>query len=55
MPSIKALEAKKAIVSEVTEKLKSSCAGVLVDYQGINVEDDTKLRNFHLVTKRVGT
>ncbi len=44
MPSIKALEAKKAIVSEVTEKLKSSCAGVLVDYQGINVEDDTKLR-----------
>lgn len=44
MPSIKALEEKKAIVSKVTEKLKSSCAGVFVDYQGINVEDDTVLR-----------
>ncbi len=44
MPSVKVLEQKKAIVSELSEKLKSSCAGVLVSYQGINVEDDTKLR-----------
>ncbi len=44
MPSAKALEQKKAIVSELSEKLKSSCAGVVVSYQGINVEDDTKLR-----------
>ncbi|MDO4477203.1 MAG: 50S ribosomal protein L10 [Clostridia bacterium] len=44
MPSVKVLEQKKAIVSELSEKLKSSCAGVLVNYQGINVEDDTKLR-----------
>lgn len=44
LPSIKVLEEKKAIVNSVVEKLKSSCAGVLVQYQGINVEDDTKLR-----------
>ena len=44
MPSAKALEQKKAIVKELSEKLKSSCAGVIVSYQGINVEDDTKLR-----------
>lgn len=44
MPSVKALEEKKAIVSSIAEKLKSSCAGVLVEYQGINVGDDTKLR-----------
>lgn len=44
MPSVKALEQKKAIVSSISEKMKMSCAGVLVNYQGINVEDDTKLR-----------
>ena len=44
MPSSKVLEQKKAIVAEIAEKLKSSCAGVVVSYQGINVEDDTKLR-----------
>ena len=44
LPSIKALEQKKAIVKEISEKLKSSCAGVLVSYQGINVTDDTALR-----------
>lgn len=44
MPSAKALEQKKAIVSELIKKFKSSCAGVVVSYQGINVADDTKLR-----------
>ncbi len=44
MPSTKVLEQKKAIVEAMAEKLKSSCAGVVVSYQGINVEDDTKLR-----------
>jgi len=44
LPSSKVLEQKKAIVAEIAEKLKSSCAGVVVSYQGINVEDDTKLR-----------
>ncbi len=44
MPSQSVLENKKKIVAELTEKFKGSCAGVLVDYKGINVADDTKLR-----------
>lgn len=44
LPSEKILEQKKQIVAELTEKLKSACAGVIVDYKGINVADDTKLR-----------
>lgn len=44
MPSAKVLEEKKQIVSELAERLKNSTAGVLVDYKGINVEQDTKLR-----------
>lgn len=44
MPSEKILEKKKKEVSEIAEKLKSACAGVVVEYKGINVADDTKLR-----------
>ncbi|MBP0955728.1 MAG: 50S ribosomal protein L10 [Oscillospiraceae bacterium] len=44
MPSAQALESKKARVSEVAELLKNANAGVLVDYKGITVEEDTKLR-----------
>ncbi|MCL2055313.1 MAG: 50S ribosomal protein L10 [Oscillospiraceae bacterium] len=44
MPSAKVLEIKKARVAELTELLKESAAGVLVDYRGINVAEDTKLR-----------
>lgn len=44
MPSAKVLEQKKQVVAELAERLKSSAAGVLVDYKGINVEQDTKLR-----------
>lgn len=44
MPSEKVLEAKKAKVEQLTELIKSSCAGVIVDYKGITVEEDTKLR-----------
>ena len=44
MTSEKVLESKKQIVADLTETLKSSAAGVLVDYKGINVADDTKLR-----------
>lgn len=44
MPSEKILEQKKAMVAELAEKLKGSCAGVVVSYKGINVADDTKLR-----------
>lgn len=44
MPSAKVLESKKARVEAITEHLKSAAAGVIVDYKGITVEDDTKLR-----------
>ncbi len=44
MPSEKILEQKKAVVAELSEQLKNSVAGVVVDYKGINVADDTKLR-----------
>ena len=44
MPSAAVLEQKKQVVAELTEKLKSSCAGVVVDYKGISVADDTVLR-----------
>ncbi len=44
MPNAKVLEQKKALVASLVEKIKNSPAGVLVDYKGINVEDDTILR-----------
>lgn len=44
MPSVKVLEAKKAEVAAISEKLQNACAGVIVDYKGINVADDTVLR-----------
>ncbi len=44
MPSANVLEQKKQIVSELADKLKAATAGVLVDYKGITVADDTKLR-----------
>ena len=45
MPSEKVLEAKKAQVAEIVESLKSAATGVVVDYRGLSVEEDTKLRN----------
>ena len=44
MPSEKILEQKKQIVADLAEKLQNACAGVIVDYKGISVADDTKLR-----------
>lgn len=44
MPSEKILLAKQQRVAELAEKLKNASAGVLVDYKGITVEEDTKLR-----------
>jgi large subunit ribosomal protein L10 len=44
MPSTVVLEKKKQQVADLSARLKNSCAGVIVDYKGINVEDDTKLR-----------
>ncbi len=45
MPSEKVLEAKKAQVAEVVETLKTAQTGILVDYRGLNVAEDTDLRN----------
>ena len=45
MPSEKVLEAKKAQVAEIIETLKGAATGILVDYRGLSVEEDTKLRN----------
>lgn len=44
MPSAKVLEQKKQVVAALAERLNNSCAGVIVDYKGINVTDDTALR-----------
>lgn len=44
MPSASVLEKNKAIVAELSDKLKNATAGVIVSYQGITVEDDTALR-----------
>ena len=44
MPSEKILKEKEAFVASLREKMESSVAGVVVDYKGINVADDTKLR-----------
>ena len=44
MPSKSVLEQKQAYVADLAEKLKNAAGGVLVDYKGITVEEDTKLR-----------
>ena len=44
MPSEKILEQKKQLVANLAADLKESCTGVIVNYKGINVADDTKLR-----------
>ena len=44
MPSESVIAKKQQFVEELTEKLKNAAGGVLVDYKGITVEDDTKLR-----------
>ena len=45
MPSASVLEQNKKVVADLVELLKSAQAGVLVDYRGITVEQDTQLRN----------
>lgn len=44
MPNEKILEAKKQEVAALSERMKGACAGVVVDYKGISVADDTVLR-----------
>ncbi len=45
MPSATILAQKQQTVAELTEKLKEAKAGVIVNYQGITVDADTKLRS----------
>ena len=44
MPSKVILEQKQKAVAELAEQIKNSVSGVLVNYQGITVEDDTAMR-----------
>lgn len=44
MPSAKVLEQKEQLVKELAEKVNGAIAGVIVDYKGITVSDDTALR-----------
>ena len=44
MPNAKVLEAKQALVAELSAKIADSVAGVVVDYSGTTVADDTVLR-----------
>lgn len=44
MPNAKVLSEKKAVVAALEEKLKGAASGVLVDYKGITVAEDTELR-----------
>ena len=44
MPSSKILAQKEAATKELTEKIQGAVAGVLVNYTGITVDQDTALR-----------
>ena len=44
MPNAKVLSEKEAIVAGLVETLKSASSGVLVNYEGITVAEDTALR-----------
>ena len=44
MPNAKVLSEKQAIVDALAERIKSSDAGILIDYKGITVAEDTALR-----------
>ena len=44
MPNAQVLSEKQAIVAALAERLQNAASGVFVDYKGINVADDTKLR-----------
>ena len=44
MPNAKVLESKKAVVESLSAKIKEASSIVFVDYKGINVAQDTALR-----------
>ena len=45
MPNAKVLSEKQAVVAALADTLKSASSGVLVDYKGITVAEDTSLRH----------
>ena len=45
MPNAKVLSEKQAIVAALVDDLKAANSGVLVDYKGITVAEDTALRH----------
>lgn len=44
MPNAKVLEQKQQLVAELSEKIAKAITGVVVDYSGTSVADDTALR-----------
>ena len=44
MPNAKVLSEKQAIVEALAQRIQNASAGVLVDYRGITVAEDTALR-----------
>lgn len=44
MPSNTILAQKQKVVADLAEQIKNSCAGVVVNYQGITVDNDTAMR-----------
>ena len=44
MPSNSILVQKQQVVADLAEQIKNSAAGVVVNYQGITVENDTAMR-----------
>jgi large subunit ribosomal protein L10 len=44
MPNAKVLSEKQAIVEALAERIRNAGSGILVDYKGITVEEDTALR-----------
>ena len=44
MPNAKVLSEKQAIVEALTERLQNASAGIVIDYKGITVAEDTQLR-----------
>ena len=44
MANEKVLQEKQALVDELSQKLNGAVAGVIVEYKGISVADDTQLR-----------
>lgn len=45
MPNAKVLSEKQAIVEALTDRLQNAAAGIVVDYKGITVAQDTELRS----------